>query len=75
MTGGPLYDKENNVLVGIVSWGIGCADTFFPGVYSRVADQVSTRIIIEPFFMFHFFFPLSLFFKILTMLTKYYHVP
>ena len=24
-SGGPLYDKENDALVGIVSFGIGCA--------------------------------------------------
>ncbi len=23
--GGPLYDKINDVLVGVTSWGIGCA--------------------------------------------------
>ena len=25
-SGGPLYDKNSNVLVGLVSWGYGCAD-------------------------------------------------
>jgi secreted trypsin-like serine protease len=25
-SGGPLYDADNNVLAGVVSWGIGCAD-------------------------------------------------
>lgn len=39
-SGGPLYDKINNVLVGLVSWGFGCADPNFPGVYSRISDQV-----------------------------------
>ena len=24
MSGGPLYDKENDVLVGVTSWGVGC---------------------------------------------------
>ena len=23
-TGGPLYDKDNNALVGVTSWGVGC---------------------------------------------------
>lgn len=38
-SGGPLYDKTNNVVVGVVSWGFDCADPDFPGVYSRVSDQ------------------------------------
>ena len=36
-SGGPLYDKSNNILVGVVSWGIGCAD--YPGVFSRISNQ------------------------------------
>eukprot|EP00192_Tetraselmis_astigmatica_P003225 CAMPEP_0117674750 /NCGR_PEP_ID=MMETSP0804-20121206/15212_1 /TAXON_ID=1074897 /ORGANISM="Tetraselmis astigmatica, Strain CCMP880" /LENGTH=559 /DNA_ID=CAMNT_0005483655 /DNA_START=132 /DNA_END=1811 /DNA_ORIENTATION=+ len=44
-SGGPLFvkdkDDEGNYLkdvqVGIVSWGFGCADPSFPGVYSRVS--------------------------------------
>lgn len=34
-SGGPL--AINGTLEGIVSFGIGCADRLFPGVYSRVA--------------------------------------
>lgn len=40
-SGGPLYDAVNNVVVGIVSWGIGCAHPSFPGVYSRISSGVS----------------------------------
>lgn len=35
-SGGPLI--ANNELVGIVSWGIGCARKSFPGVYASVPD-------------------------------------
>eukprot|EP00571_Detonula_confervacea_P011850 CAMPEP_0172301216 /NCGR_PEP_ID=MMETSP1058-20130122/3144_1 /TAXON_ID=83371 /ORGANISM="Detonula confervacea, Strain CCMP 353" /LENGTH=690 /DNA_ID=CAMNT_0013011249 /DNA_START=452 /DNA_END=2524 /DNA_ORIENTATION=+ len=44
-SGGPLIKKGNDssgaddTLVGIVSWGLGCADDVFPGVYSRVSSQ------------------------------------
>ena len=34
-SGGPLILNEN-VLVGIVSWGLGCGEAKFPGVYSNV---------------------------------------
>lgn len=40
--GGPLIIKGENatsdVQVGIVSWGKGCADPNFPGVYARVSS-------------------------------------
>ena len=45
-SGGPLLDKENNVLVGVVSFGVGCANPNYPGVYGRIAEEVSTNHII-----------------------------
>ena len=36
-SGGPLVNS-NGVLVGLVSWGRGCADALTPGVYARVAS-------------------------------------
>ncbi|XP_075975633.1 trypsin CFT-1-like isoform X2 [Anticarsia gemmatalis] len=38
-SGGPLY--HNRVVVGVCSWGLGCADAFFPGVNARVSRYTS----------------------------------
>ena len=43
-SGGPLITKSNHfvndTLVGIVSWGNGCAQPGYPGVYSRISNHI-----------------------------------
>lgn len=42
-SGGPLVikrDTSTDVQVGVVSWGFGCADASYPGVYARVSKYI-----------------------------------
>ncbi len=42
-SGGPqMFQMANGrwAVVGIVSWGIGCADPGVPGIYTRVSNYV-----------------------------------
>jgi len=57
-SGGPLIIRDDNdnsgsgdVLVGVVSWGFGCADPNYPGVYARVSqgyDWISQNANLAP---------------------------
>ena len=42
-SGGPFICMENGtpVITGVVSWGVGCAQAEFPGVYAKVTNYLS----------------------------------
>ena len=39
-SGGPIIDEATKKQIGVVSWGFGCADPRYPGVYAKVQDQI-----------------------------------
>ena len=41
-SGGPLVAQENGkyALIGVVSWGYGCAFSGYPGVYARMTEKM-----------------------------------
>ena len=39
-SGGPLIEERSRTIVGIVSFGNGCGEKFFPGVYTQVSFYI-----------------------------------
>ena len=44
-SGGPMMVSDGSflILAGVTSWGIGCADPNFPGVYTRLGDPTINK--------------------------------
>jgi len=46
-SGGPMYNKASKKVVGVVSWGIGCAEQGYPGIYADVGfyfDWIASHV-------------------------------
>ena len=46
-SGGPLFDEENQVIVGLTSYGDARCDSRNPGVYAKVSDNVSSYVVVS----------------------------
>lgn len=46
-SGGPIFDAQDQILYGSVSWGFGCADPAYPGVYADYANEAINEWIKE----------------------------
>jgi secreted trypsin-like serine protease len=42
-SGGPLICEVNgkSTVIGITSWGIGCSQAKYPGVYTKVSEYIT----------------------------------
>jgi len=45
-SGGPLINDRRE-MVGIVSWGTGCGEPNYPGVYANIASKTISGFISE----------------------------
>jgi trypsin len=44
-SGGPIVNSSSRVQLGVVSWGWGCADAAYPGVYSNLGSATLASFI------------------------------
>jgi trypsin len=46
-SGGPIVDCSTKALLGVVSWGLGCANPDAPGVYASIGEVALNSWIVE----------------------------